>query len=291
MKPMLSGKADLDTLKYPVMVSPKLDGVRCIIKDGIALSRSLKPIPNKFVQELFGKEEYNGLDGELIVGDPTANDVYKNTVSGVMSIEGQPDVRYYIFDRWDLGETPFEYRNVTLFNYESQDIIRVPQYVVTELDYLLTFVDKWLTQGYEGIMIRAIRAYYKFGRSTTREGILLKYKQWEDCEAQIIGFDEMMHNRNEPTLSPTGNQVRATCKEYMEPAGKLGKFIVSADVPKLGIVEFKIGSGLTDQERQEIWDNQGEWIGKLIKFKYFPIGTDEKPRQPIYLGVRDERDL
>ena len=45
-KPLLASPADLSTLRFPVLASPKLDGVRAIVKDGVVLSRSLKKIPN-----------------------------------------------------------------------------------------------------------------------------------------------------------------------------------------------------------------------------------------------------
>ena len=69
VKPMLAVDADIENIKYPVLCSDKLDGIRCIILNGVAYSRSLKPIRNKYVQDLFGREEFNGLDGELVVGD------------------------------------------------------------------------------------------------------------------------------------------------------------------------------------------------------------------------------
>ena len=58
---------------------------RCLIIDGVAYSRSLKPIGNKFIQSIIGKQEYNGLDGELIVGNVYDKDVFQKTTSGVIS--------------------------------------------------------------------------------------------------------------------------------------------------------------------------------------------------------------
>jgi DNA ligase 1 len=77
---MLSGKCpkDLTGIKYPILASPKLDGIRCIMINGVAMSRTLKPIPNLYVQERL-KNLPNGLDGELIVGNPTNPDVF-NTI-------------------------------------------------------------------------------------------------------------------------------------------------------------------------------------------------------------------
>jgi len=52
-KPILAGKLTPNTvLQFPVLASTKLDGIRCCITNGIAVSRTLKPIPNKHIQEL-----------------------------------------------------------------------------------------------------------------------------------------------------------------------------------------------------------------------------------------------
>src|SRR5258707_792756 len=95
-KPMLAGDAPKD-ITFPVMASAKLDGIRCIVVNGVALSRSFKPIPNKHVQKILA-EGFDGLDGELIVGEPGAPDVYSKTNSAVMSQDGTPDFTFYVFD-------------------------------------------------------------------------------------------------------------------------------------------------------------------------------------------------
>src|SRR3990167_8829694 len=76
MKPMLAATAtvgEIQTLltKGPLIATPKLDGIRCLIKDGRLYSRSLKPIPNQFIRAtLEDRPELNGLDGELMIGAP-----------------------------------------------------------------------------------------------------------------------------------------------------------------------------------------------------------------------------
>ena len=96
-KPLLAVQADLDNLDYTdLLLSPKLDGIRAIVIDGVVLSRSLKPIPNLYIQSLFKHLEF--YDGELIVGSPTAPDVYRTSNSGCMSVNGMPDVTFYVFD-------------------------------------------------------------------------------------------------------------------------------------------------------------------------------------------------
>ena len=101
---------DTSKIKFPVLVSQKLDGIRCLIINGVAVSRNLKPIRNEHIQSIIGKQEYNGLDGELIVGSPLAKDCYRVTNSGVMSKEGEPYFTYYVFDRWDRNADQFIHR-------------------------------------------------------------------------------------------------------------------------------------------------------------------------------------
>ena len=56
-------------------------------------------------------------------------------------------------------------------------------------------------------------------------------------------------------------------------------------------VEFNIGTGLTAQDRQAIWDNQQNFVGKLAKYKFFPVGIKDKPRHPVFLGWRSNIDI
>src|SRR5271165_5455497 len=97
-RPMLAAKTEGRNLIYPLYASPKLDGVRAIVRHGQVVSRTLKPIPNRAVQRMFGLEALEGLDGELIVGESTAPDVYRRTVSAVMTEDAVPDVIFYAFD-------------------------------------------------------------------------------------------------------------------------------------------------------------------------------------------------
>ena len=104
IRPMLGTNApkDLSTLHYPMYLSPKLDGVRAIVKDGVVYSRSGKPIPNKNVQRMY--KHYHGYDGELIYGNSTDANVYNKTVSAVMTEDG-PEVDFHVFDYWDSADT------------------------------------------------------------------------------------------------------------------------------------------------------------------------------------------
>ena len=107
-KPLLSSTYKLQTtLRFPYLASPKLDGIRCIVLDGVPVSRSLKIIPNKHIQQLLSLPALNGLDGELIIGSPTAEDAFRATTTVVMSHAKEvADFVYWVFDDTTNADAP-----------------------------------------------------------------------------------------------------------------------------------------------------------------------------------------
>lgn len=291
MKPMLAAKTDGKNLTYPVLASPKLDGVRALIINGKVYSRKLKLIPNAYVQELFGHEKYNGLDGELIVGSPTAPDCIRVTTSGVMSADGKPDVYFHVFDDFcaEAIGLPFRQRIVSAKRRAKGKRVKlVPHEQLSNTDFLAAYEAWCLEEGYEGVMVRAPGGPYKHGRSTEREGWLLKLKRFEDSEAMIIEAVEQMHNGNEAKLDELGHTKRSSHKANKTGKGTLGSLTVR-DI-KTGVV-FDIGTGFDDALRKELWGKRVNLPGKVVKYKFFPTGSKEKPRFPVFLAFRDERDM
>src|SRR5512139_2545720 len=178
VKPMLAAAAptELAGLPYPLLASPKLDGVRATVQGGVVLSRSLKPLPNRFVQARYGRPEFEGLDGELIVGDPTDPQCYTRTTSGVMSLEGEPAVQFCVFDDLTQVEWPFLSRLASAQRRARNlpGCAQVEHVHLSGPDLLQAFEEECVAQGFEGIMLRAPHGIYKEGRSTVKEGLLLK---------------------------------------------------------------------------------------------------------------------
>lgn len=289
-KPLLAETIDdLNKVPYPVLVSVKLDGIRAIVKDGIVYTRSMKPVRNKYVQFLFGREEYNGLDGELIVGEPNAVDVYRTTNSGVMSADGEPDVKFYVFDRWDLAEEEYSYRleNGIYGHSDNPGIVVVTQWLANSVEDVLRYETAALEDGYEGLMLRRADAKYKFGRSTAKEFILMKLKRFHDAEYKVVGFVERMRNNNEATKNELGYAERSTCRENLEGRGDLGALVLEFTDGQT----FNCGTGFTDQDRREIWDNRDQYLGRMAKVKSFLIGVKDLPRFPVWLSFRDKDDM
>lgn len=290
-KPMLSATYDeTKPLMFPLLVSPKLDGVRAVVVDGIVLSRSLKPIPNKHVQELFGKEELHFLDGELIVGDPTSPTVFRDTTSIVMSHDKVADVKFFVFDEFSNPTDTFIERlsKVKEKVCYTAGIISVTHVIVENAEDLEYIEADYLETGYEGVMLRSPTGIYKFGRSTLKEGYLVKLKRFLDSEAEILELIEQKHNANEATKNALGRTERSTAK-----AGMVGKDTLGAARVRDVVtgVDFEIGSGFDDAIRSEIWSDKDNYIGKLIRYKYFPVGSKDKPRFPVFQGFRDLMDM
>lgn len=284
-KPMLATDADLDKLRFPLLASAKLDGVRAIVRGGVVYSRSNKPIPNAFVQQRLG--EFEHFDGELSVGDPTSKSCYRDTVSQVMSDNKTGyDLRFHVFDHVQSPMDSYGRRAGLLggaMPTDSKSCVRLhEQHRVANLADLLALETRMLDLGYEGLILRAPEAPYKMGRSTVKEGYLLKVKRFTDAEFKVIGFEERMHNANEASTNELGRTKRSSCQENLVGRGDLGAIIVrNAE----GLV-FNVGTGFDDAERASVWNDRQAYLGRMAKVKYFAVGMKDAPRHPVFLGWR-----
>lgn len=295
LKVMLAATIDSLTQlsgRYPLLGSPKLDGVRAVVVDGKLYSRNMKPIPNKFVQSALPLRAMNGWDGELIVGKAGAANAFNTTQSGVMSVDGEPDFTFYVFDYVPRhGDMQFMHRfmglkdNVKLLGHKRVKL--VPQTTLADEFAVHQYEKLMLERGYEGVMLRTKHGIYKKGRSTMKEGHLMKLKQFLDSEAIVLGMVEQMENTNEAKRDELGRSKRSSHKSGKRPKGTLGAIQVRDVVTG---VEFEIGTGFDDISRSKLWaareDSRTTIIGKTVKYKYQPAGVKEKPRFPVYIGLR-----
>lgn len=310
-RPMLAGECNIDAIQYPVYVSPKLDGIRCVIRDGKALTRSLKPIPNDHIRFTLESLNLPDFDGELLIRSrpgmvtlPNFNAPFNEVSSAVMSREGGPEFLFAVFDQVMNGTFTERlnevYRWMTHTRYNNHDgffmchhpnIEYVNHTTVNNREQLDAHNAMYLEHGFEGTMIRKPDGPYKQGRSTTKEGYLLKLKPFDDGEAVIIGYVEQMSNQNEATTNALGFTERSTNAEGMVPAGTLGTLVVRGVGGQFDGVQFEIGTGFTAAQRQQIWDNRPYYTGAMVKFKFQKHGSVERPRIPVFLGFRDSADL
>lgn len=287
-KPLLAVQADFDKVDFTDMwLSPKLDGVRAIVIDGVVMSRNLKPIPNKHVQSLFKHLEY--YDGELIAGDPTSPSAYRDTASAVMSVEGTPDVTFFVFDHIEHPDDEYVLRNARLEFGPS--VFVLDQHQVDSQQDLEGLESSYLEKGYEGVMIRKARgpnSKYKFGRATAKSNTLLKVKRFVDAEYEVVGYVERMHNGNEATVNALGQTERSSHMENKRGRGDLGALVCRTPEG----LEFNCGTGFTDEDRAALWAvRDSGLLGRVAKIKHFDYGVKDKVRFPVFLGFRTVEDM
>jgi DNA ligase-1 len=289
---------DINELTYPLYGSFKLDGIRCYCAalvpppgdSCVPLTRTLKILPNAHVRDKLAKLP-PGFDGELMcVGG------FQAVQSAFMTRHGFPEFTYNVFDwvpdSWERA--PYCERLLRLQDMciralkEEHHFVRfLNQRTLHNPDEVHAMTQEAWTEGHEGLILRSMHGHYKFGRSTLRERLLLKVKQFEDAEAEVIGFEELVRNENEPERNALGYQERSSHKENMVPGGTLGALKVRDHAG----VEFCIGTGFTQTQRDLIWAERNNHMGRIVKYRHQPHGRLHLPRIPTFLGFRDREDM
>lgn len=301
---MLAQDFDPATAVYPLLASHKVDGIRFYVHAGHCWSRSNKPIPNDPIQLALRDILPEGADGELFVTD------FSSSTSLVMSygrvLEGAGLV-VCLFDLY-LPYTPYVERIKALhtwsktlsasrwkqtkkgFTHPKQPFtirLLLPVWI-SNGEALQRFFDRSVEDGYEGICLREPLAPYIFGPKRTTA--LTRYKPFVEREAFIISCEEMQRNENEPFTDELGRQRRSKTASGLVPSGILGSFQVRDCETEIA---FNVGGGpgLTQLLRSQLWAERLTLGGKIIKYRCLDYGAKDKPRQPQFLGFRDERDM
>lgn len=273
-------------------ISKKIDGIRCITKYGNGFSRSGKKMKNKYILErLKEMPDYLIFDGEIITGKIEKGVTFANLTSGIMKISGEPNFTYHIFDLVLDGKTHKERYDILCSIKDSlPDYCNIVEKTIVESEEdMKRIASEYLEEGYEGAMLNEVDAEYKYGRASKTKPTLVKYKQFIDDDAIIIGTEELEINLNESFTDELGHTKRSSSKLGKVKSGRLGSFICKTR----NNIEFKCGCGrgLTNELRELYWINRESLIGKIIKFKHFEIGADSAPRIPIFIGFRDPDDM
>lgn len=303
-KPLLAYTVDtqgdpdaLKKLSYPVMASPKLDGIRIMNRGALGpVTRTWKDVPNDKVRKFLSRPELAGFDGEIIFGPMFDEKVFNATQSAVMKIEGPCMTDggvLWVFDDFTDKDAPFTDRfmmaqaRVASLPDDLKAHVKIVPHEVIENDVdLANYEAIQVARGAEGAMVRNPKGKYKTGRATARSAELGKIKRFTDAEATVIGFEEMMHNDNVAEEDAFGRTKRSSSQDGKRAAGTLGKLLLECD---RFTETFACGSGFSAALKQQIWDNQHELLGLTVTFKFQECGsTPERPRLPIFKGFRKD---
>lgn len=240
--------ADIDVDLSRYYYAEKLDGVRGFWNGQSLLTRQGNPIqaPEWFLDQL----PWFPVEGELWLGRGLFDEL-----SGLVRQQTPDDhewrkVRFMLFDLPGHAGRFVDRRSalenwVRLHPRNNVHLVELHRYQSN--DQLLDTLEQWQSDGAEGIMLYNGDGYYHSRRSQD----LLKLKGYQDDEAVVVG--------------------------YLPGKGKYEGVVGSLLVENSEGVQFKVGSGLTDNDRANPPD-----IGATITYRYNGLTTYGKPRFARY---------
>jgi DNA ligase-1 len=235
-------------------MSEKLDGIRAFWTGTELLTRNGNKIaaPTSFTYGLPNQ----ALEGELWAGRGNFHLVQQTVLDEIPNAKAWARITFMLFDI-PGAVRPFDERIASLKTIvatsNNPQINVVPHSLVSSNVQIVEKLDEIERQGGEGVMLRVANALYKSGRSNT----LIKLKSYSDAEAMVIGY-------------------KAGKGKY---SGMMGSIIVESAEG----LQFLIGSGFTDSEREN-----PPPIGTKINFRYNGKTQNGVPKFARYIKVRED---
>lgn len=246
-------------ITYPCLAQPKLGGVRMIWDGSRWYSRSHKPLSISPGLESELRADWAGipLDGELY--EPTLT--FEAICGSVRRKEWDGrEIGYHVFDT--MSPQPSWQRQLVPPNNPLAFMMWIRQVetcLVKERSDLDVLLERWISEGFEGLMVRDYDAPY----IEKRTNCLLKWKRWIKTTAVIIGF-----------IEGKGKHI-----------GRLGALRISGRTDNEVCWECSVGTGFSDSDRDYIWSHQSRSIGRAIKLKYQEVTRLGVPRFPVFEGM------
>ena len=249
------------------LASEKLDGVRAYWDGENLLSRQGKKLnaPLSFTKN-FPKF---ALDGELYAKELKFEEIQATVMDKLPDEKAWSRLKFHIFDVPEASGGLLDRLEVLakfLKNEPNQNLIIIKQIKMRDNAQFLKFTENIIAKGGEGAVVREPNAPYERKRSKNA----LKFKKFKDAECEVIAV-----NKGNGKYEKFAGSI--TCKAF---GGKDDK--ERAGEPKEGTI-FKIGSGLSDENRQK-----PPKIGSIITYKFQNLTSNGKPRFPIFLRVRED---
>ena len=266
-------------------LTEKLNGVRGTFYDGKIISRQGKEFTGlehivKDIALLFSEYEIPVLDGELVrINNEGISDNENFRIgTGILSQDDadKSSIRFVVFDmlpkdEFSAGESIQSYKDrlASLRELgEKASVLGLKYVAMVEVIYTGTdasmidrFLDKMVAEDKEGLMLNRDSKYYR-----KRHNGILKVKRFHTVDLQIISVEE-----------GSGRL-----------AGKLGAFVVDYKGNSVNV-----GSGMSDEQRDEFWRSRGDLPGRIIEVKYKEESSDKKTgllslQFPIFVTLREE---
>ena len=275
-----------ERMTYPCWGQPKKDGLRAMFIDGHFYSGDGKQWNDRIIGHLLEPlrklKIKVRLDGELYVYGWSLQDI--NSAIGVNRVSRTPEttkVQFHVFDVID-PDHPFQLRLRTLMDTFVRYDLPWEQYhdiatlEIHDQEQADEYYRVCIQRKYEGAIYRLQKAaripatkppacFIDHGYvAGARPHWMLKRKERYDGEYKIVAV-------HEGKMTDKGGKH----------VGRLG----ALECVTKGGKHFNVGTGYSDSERQELWDNPP--IGKLLRVQFRCLSEDKVPLEPRSLGIRD----
>lgn len=272
-----------DKIKGNFVLTTKLDGNRILIIKENGTSKAFTRTGKEYegleliLSEIDNIDYLDNMvfDGELIANvEGSTNEVFAETQSLARSKgKNKEGLLFHMFDMIPLDEFKRgqskenaikRKQNISRLMNDIlfKNIVEVkPLYIGSDKEEIQRLMVEYVEpNGHEGLMINLDKPYV-----TKRTDSLLKMKKFKSCDVLVIGFEEGEGKYK----------------------GSLGALIVDYKGNPTGI-----GTGLSESLRQLIWDNQKDWLNRVVECKYFEESMDSKTglvsmRFPVFVQLRE----
>ena len=266
------------------IVTVKIDGIRCIAyreKNNVKMfSRQGQPIEGceQIKEEILQLPEQVVYDGELVLKNDkklSSDELYRETVKVVRKDGIKKNCEYLLFDMMPLqdftkglcDEPCIERKtklNKLIVESKLTWIKDLPiLYKGNDMGIIMNMLDKVRAEGKEGLMLNRLNAAYECKRTKN----ILKLKVMETVDCKVVGVQEG-DGRNK---------------------GKLGAIIIDYRGYNVGV-----GSGFSDSDRVEIFNNKHKYINSIVEIQYFEESQNQEGgislRFPVFKCFRPDKN-
>lgn len=289
IKPMLakSIENELDKVEFPCYIQPKLDGVRALKKRTLFKSRKNTVIDTMVHMQDDLKDCGFILDGELYAHGVS----FQENMKLIKKLrEDTVNVKFHVYDI--ISDEPYSERltklESLLENYDKDNIQLVPTYIAYNEEDFKKYHDLFISQGYEGAMIRHGKdGYKKNGRSSS----LLKFKEFIDRAYTLIDITPARKNKKHgvPVVKVNDKLLPLTTPkiEWYKEKGKI--YSETVDGVECGYPTTRCGTKLSHEDREDLLTNRDKYLGKTAEIRFFEFYDSGVPRFPIFYGFRIDK--
>lgn len=267
LKPMLAtpfDKVKPESIDWDsAYVQPKLDGHRALFKDGVLYSRQGKVLDLPHIVEAIQAANLTDhhLDGELYLHGKSLQELSK------LIKKHRPETLQLEYHVYDVVSHESFYQRLRYlaedFPTDHPTLKPVETREIKNQEELMEHHARYRAAGYEGTMLRFSYEHYRTGK---RARTLLKVKEFQDEEFEIVGVQD-----GKPYITDKGT-FRVPVYECAAGNGKT----------------FTVTAPGNMQEKHQQWEMGKAQIGERLTVKFHYYSSDGIPQLPVALRFRED---